>query len=139
MDNCIFCKIVKKEVPAHIVYEDEHFLAFLDINPQAPGHVQVIPREHFRYVWDLPESAEKNMTNFSSYFKVVQKIAKAMQNTFGTDMIWSKIMGDEVPHAHVWLYPNAHEAVGDKKAFEENAEKIKKKVVSSKMVHTKSS
>ncbi len=125
--NCIFCKIAKKEIPAHVVYEDKYFLVILDINPQAPGHVQVIPKKHFRYVWDMPPCGNSS-PNFCEYMAIVQKIAHALQNTFGTDMIWSKVMGDEVFHAHVWLFPNAHEAVGEKKNFEENARKIKNKL-----------
>src|SRR3990167_6600023 len=65
--NCIFCKIVKKEIPAHVVYEDENFLAFLDIHPQSPGHTQVITKMHYRWVWDVP--------NAGKYFEVVKKIA----------------------------------------------------------------
>lgn len=118
MQNCIFCKIIAREIPAYIVYEDDHFLAFLDIHPQSPGHTQVIPKEHHRWVWDVP--------NIGAYMEVVQKIAKAQQQTFGTEAIWSRIMGDEVFHAHIWVFPNPHEAQGDAKNFVENAEKIKK-------------
>lgn len=117
MQNCIFCKIINKEIPAHIVYEDENFLAFLDIHPQSPGHTQVIPKEHHRWVWDVP--------NIGEYMEVAQKIAKAQQKAFGTDAIWSRIMGDEVFHAHIWVFPNPNEAVGDPKDFVGNAEKIK--------------
>ena len=55
---------------------------------------------------------------------VAQEIAKALKGTFGTDIVWSKIMGDEIPHAHIWVYPNKYEATGDKKDFEGNAKKI---------------
>ena len=119
MENCIFCKIVKGEIPSHKVYEDENFFAFLDINPQSPGHVQVIPKEHFRWVWDVP--------NVGEYFEVVRKIAKAEQKAFDTEWILSKIIGDEVTHAHIWVYPN-NEIKGDKKDFETNAEKIRKEL-----------
>ena len=119
MENCIFCKIVKGEIPSHKVYEDENFFAFLDINPQSPGHVQVIPKEHFRWVWDVP--------NVGEYFEVVRKIAKAEQKAFDTEWILSKIIGDEVTHAHIWVYPN-DKVKGDKKDFETNAEKIRKEL-----------
>ncbi|MBX4206570.1 HIT domain-containing protein [Candidatus Parcubacteria bacterium] len=59
--NCIFCKIASGEIPAHKVYEDGDFVAFLDINPRASGHVQVIPKEHHRWVWDVP--------NVGAYFE----------------------------------------------------------------------
>lgn len=117
--NCIFCKIVRKEIKAFIVYEDKDFLAFLDINPQAPGHTQVIPKKHYRWVWDLPENL------IGKYFKVAHKIALAQQKAFNTDFILSKIIGDEVPHAHIWIFPN-DKVAGDKKDFAGNAEKIRK-------------
>jgi len=52
--HCIFCKIIKKEVPSNIVYEDDQVLAFKDIHPAAPTHVLVIPKEHLETVWDIP-------------------------------------------------------------------------------------
>jgi histidine triad (HIT) family protein len=116
--NCVFCKIVAGEIPSTKVYEDDEFLAFLDIHPQAPGHTQVIPKEHYRWVWDVP--------NAGKYFEVARKIAKAMQNTFGpVDEVHSRIMGDEVHHAHIWIYPSPHKAHGDKMDFKANAEKIR--------------
>lgn len=116
-ESCIFCKIVKGEIPSYKVYEDENFLAFLDINPQSPGHTQVIPKDHHRWVWDVPEAGK--------YFEVARKVAKAQQKAFDTDFILSKIVGDEVPHAHIWIFPN-NQVKGDKKDFTGNAEKILK-------------
>lgn len=125
MENCVFCKIVKKEIPAHIVYEDENFMAFLDINPQSPGHVQVIPKQHYRWVWDLPAQAGVP-SNIGDYFRISQKIALAQRKAFGTDWILSKIVGDEIDHAHIWLFPaKAGEKMEGLKDFEENARKIK--------------
>ncbi len=115
MENCLFCKIVAGEIPAHKVYEDKHFLAFLDINPQAVGHVQVIPKTHYRWVWDVP--------NVGEYFEIVRKIARAQKKAFGTDFVLSKIVGEEIPHAHIWVYPDPTLA-GDKKDFEGNKKKI---------------
>jgi histidine triad (HIT) family protein len=115
MENCIFCKIINKEIPAHIVYEDYNFLAFLDINPQSPGHTQVIPKKHCRWVWDVPNNTE--------YFEVVKKIALAQRKAFNTDFVLSRIVGDEVEHAHIWIFPN-RDVSGDKKDFEINKKKI---------------
>lgn len=115
MDTCIFCKIVAKEIPAHVVYEDADFLAFLDIHPQSPGHVQVIPKKHYRWVWDV--------TNVGDYFEVVRKVAKAQQKAFSTEWILSKIVGDEVPHAHIWIFPS-NKVDADKNDFEGNKKKI---------------
>ncbi len=116
MDSCIFCKIINKEIPAHVVYENDEYLAFLDIRPLSPGHTLIIPKKHHRWVWDV--------NPIGSYFETVQKVAIALKKSFGTDCIMSKIVGEEVPHAHVWVYPSPEEAKGDKSAFEENVKKI---------------
>lgn len=123
MENCIFCKIVAGEVPSHTVYEDGDYLAFLDINPQSAGHTLVIPKEHYRWVWDLPAGRQVS-PNIGDYFEVAHKVARAQQKAFGTDFILSKTIGDEVHHAHIWVFPNPKTS-GDKTAFEENARKIR--------------
>lgn len=115
--DCIFCKIVRGEIPAHKVYEDDDFLAFLDINPQSPGHTQVVTKKHYRWVWDIPDVGK--------YFEIVKKIALAQQKAFNTDFILSKIVGDEVEHAHIWVFPDSNVS-GDKKDFESNSTKIRK-------------
>jgi len=119
MDNCIFCKIVQKEIPAEIVYEDSDFLAFLDIHPQSPGHTQVIPKNHVRWVWDHE--------NAGAYFEIAKKVALAQRKAFNTDFILSKIVGDEVPHAHIWVFLNK-DVGGDPKDFKSNAEKIRAQI-----------
>lgn len=126
MNDCLFCKIINGEIPSVKVYEDEYFLAFMDINPSSPGHIQVIPKKHFRWVWDIPSI--KGYPNFCDYSALIQKIAKAIQGIFGTYAVWSKVMGDEVFHAHTWVFPNPYEAKGDKKDFKGNAKKIKSKL-----------
>jgi histidine triad (HIT) family protein len=97
MENCIFCKIAKHEIPAYIVYEDKDFVAFLSSKPVTDGHVLVIPTQHFRWVWDVP--------NIDKYYKVVQKVANAQRKAFAIEQILSFVIGEEVPHAHVWLVP----------------------------------
>jgi histidine triad (HIT) family protein len=113
-NDCIFCRIVAKTIPSTIVYEDERFLAFLDINPLSPGHTQVIPKEHHRWVWDVPQAGE--------YFEVAKKIALAQKKAFNCEMVRSQIYGEDVHHAHIWVWP---EVTGDKKDFTGNADKIK--------------
>ena len=97
MRNCIFCKIIKKEIPCHKVYEDDNFLAFLDIRPLNKGHCIVIPKEHYRWVWDVP--------NIGMYYEAVGKVANALRKAFDTEWIVSLVFGEEVEHAHVWLVP----------------------------------
>jgi histidine triad (HIT) family protein len=118
METCIFCKIVAGEIPCHKIYEDADFLAFLDIRPMSAGHALVIPKAHYRWVWDVP--------NPGAYFEVVKKIALAQKKAFGTDEVFSKIIGEEVPHAHVWVYQNPAHATGDAKDFETHAEATRK-------------
>lgn len=116
MQNCIFCKIVAKEIPANIIYEDNDFLAFLDIRPLSPGHTLIIPKKHYRWVWDVE--------NVGAYFEIVQKIALALQKTFDQEKVMSKIVGEEVEHAHVWIYPDPVKTKGNKEDFEENMKRI---------------
>ncbi len=122
-ENCIFCKIVAREIPAEIVYEDAGFIAFLDIHPQTPGHVQVIPKKHYRWVWDVPSNTSEP-DSIGAYFTVAQKIAHAQRAIFNTEWILSKTVGDEVHHAHLWVFPS-NAAVGDKMDLAGNAEKLR--------------
>jgi histidine triad (HIT) family protein len=115
MKDCIFCKIVNKEIPADIIYENDDFLAFLDIHPVSVGHTLIIPKKHRRWVWDTP--------NLGEYFEIAGKIAKAQQKAFGQEAIWSGIRGDEVPHAHLSVLPH-NETKGDKNDFAGNKKKI---------------
>ena len=79
-------------------------------------HAQVIPKKHYRWVWDVP--------NAGAYFQVVRKIAQAQRQAFGTDWVVSQIIGDEIPHAHIWAFPS-NEAQGDREDLAGNAEKIR--------------
>ena len=97
MIDCIFCKISSHEIPSNIVFENESFLAFLDIRPLNPGHTLVIPRKHYRWVWDVPIPG--------LYFEVVTRIAKALQRVMKTEWIACEIAGMGVDHAHIHLIP----------------------------------
>lgn len=117
MTDCIFCKIVNGDVPSTTVYEDDAYLAFLDIRPQSPGHTLVIPKAHARWVWDVEP--------IGPYFDAVQKIARAQQKAFGIEEVHARVVGEEVPHAHVWVYPAPGKAAGDKTNLEKHAAAIK--------------
>ena len=120
MNDCIFCKIVAGAVPAYRVYEDDQFLAFLDIRPLSAGHTLVIPKEHYRFVWDIE--------NIAGYFAVAQKVAKALQKISGTDEVFMKVIGEEVPHAHIWIFANPDKAIGEKSNFDVNAEMLRQAI-----------
>jgi histidine triad (HIT) family protein len=95
--ECVFCRIVKKEVPAHVVYEDENFMAFLDIRPLNPGHTQVIPKKHYRWTYDVEE--------YGKYLEVVKKVGLAVMKALNADSFSIVTLGHEIPHAHVWIVP----------------------------------
>ncbi|MEK9184697.1 MAG: HIT family protein [Patescibacteria group bacterium] len=121
--DCIFCKIIAKQIPADIVYEDKDYLAFLDIHPQSSGQTLIIPKKHYRWVWDLPVQA--GMPNIGSYFEVAQKIALAQRKAFSVELIRSNVYGEEVPHAHISMFIDIKNNKGDKMDFKGNMEKIK--------------
>jgi histidine triad (HIT) family protein len=99
MDDCIFCKIAKGEIPSQKVYEDDTVLAFLDIHPKAPGHTLLIPREHHQWFMDLPDALS------DSLFRAAKKVAKALKEEYAADFVRLGIVGTDVPHVHVHLIP----------------------------------
>ena len=100
MDDCIFCKIIKGEIPSNIVYEDEEILAFRDINPVAPTHILVIPKKHIEYVTDLKEEDEALI---GKIYTVINKIAKQEnidEKGFRVVVNCKEDGGQEVKHLH---------------------------------------
>jgi len=100
MENCIFCKIINKEIPARIVYEDENVLAFEDINPAAPVHVLVVPKKHFNDLNDLNELDAEITGNI---FLIIKRLA----SEFGVAASGYRVVvncgpdsGQEVAHLH---------------------------------------
>jgi histidine triad (HIT) family protein len=97
--SSIFTKIVNREIPAHIVAEDEQHLAFLDINPLTIGHTLVIPKKEVDYIYELTDEDFSQLQLFS------KKVAKAIENTVDCERIGIAVIGLEVPHAHIHLIP----------------------------------
>lgn len=97
--NCIFCKIAKKEIPAKVVYEDKEHIAFLDIRPYTKGHTLLIPKKHYRNFLELPENEVKEL------FLCSQKLGKKLKAALGSQLVFLSVMGEEVPHTHVHLIP----------------------------------
>ncbi len=95
----IFTKIIQREIPAHIVAEDEQFLAFLDINPLVKGHCLVVPKQEVDYIFDLDDQTLAALHIFS------KKVAKAIEKTVPCLRIGTAVVGLEVPHAHLHLVP----------------------------------
>jgi len=124
----IFSKIVSGEVPAHKVAETNEFLAFLDINPLAEGHVLVIPKQDIDYIFDLEDAAYMGIWMFAKI------VASAIKSVFPCEKVGIAVIGLEVPHAHIHLVPINH--VGDinfakekltlsEEELKEHAEKIR--------------
>ncbi len=97
--NCIFCKIIKKEIPSSVIYEDDNFLGFLDINPVTNGHSLLIPKDHYEWIHDTPDDLLAN----SSF--VSKKIIKKMIKSLPCDYVQVTIIGKDVPHFHIHLIP----------------------------------
>ena len=104
MSDCIFCRIVEKEIPATIVYEDDEVLVFMDIGPIIKGHALVIPKKHYDPVTETPDDllAKLHIT--------AKRIADAQMNALGADGVNimqnnGKASGQEVPHLHVHVIP----------------------------------
>jgi histidine triad (HIT) family protein len=111
MENCIFCKIVNKEISNYNVYEDENVLAFLDIHPHAKGHTVVIPKVHAETYFDL---SDEQTRSFALGIKsTMQKIQDRLQPD-GFNVGWNQkeAGGQVVPHLHVHIFPRWNEDGG---------------------------
>lgn len=131
MESCIFCKIIKGEIPSYKVYEDDYTLAFLDIRPVNAGHTLVISKDHFENIYTLPDETLARLS------LTVRKIATAARNSLNADGV-NIIMNNEAPagqvifHAHFHIIPRfendglKHWPQGDLRATE--AETILEKI-----------
>jgi histidine triad (HIT) family protein len=97
--SSIFTKIVNGEIPCYKIAEDENFLAFLDVNPNAKGHTLCIPKQEINKIFDIEDELYLGLMQFS------KKIAVALEKTVPCKRIGMAVVGLEVPHAHVHLIP----------------------------------
>jgi histidine triad (HIT) family protein len=95
----IFTRIVNREIPAHILREDDDFLAFLDVRPIRAGHSLVVPKREIDDVFDLPDPLLSGLLVFA------RPVANAIRETTGAQRVGVAVLGIEVPHAHVHLVP----------------------------------
>lgn len=127
----IFTKIINREIPGHIVAEDDKYIAFLDINPLVVGHALVVPKQEVDYIFDLDDETLAGLYVFA------KKVAHAIKKVVPCKRIGIAVIGLEVPHAHVHLVPM--QTVGDinftrpklnpeKEEIVEVAEKIRKAI-----------
>ncbi len=118
MTDCIFCKIVAGEMPAYKIYEDEKYLAFLDIFPKTTGQIMVIPKVHERWVWDVP--------NLGEYYEIAGKVARHVREVNGGEMVRQMVYGMQVPHAHIQLRPGEKNDLSGEKVSDEQLTKWQK-------------
>lgn len=107
-ENCIFCKILKGDIPSTVVYEDELFKAILDVNPAARGHVIILPKKHAPNIFELPEEET------SKIMIVAKKIAGALKKAYSCDGVNilqnnGEAAGQTVFHLHVHVIPRFKE------------------------------
>ena len=98
MEDSIFTKIIKGEIPCYKVYEDEKTMAFLDIAPESMGHTLVVPKVQVDKIYELDDE------DYAALFATVKKVAKHMEEVLGARTLM-KVIGTDVPHAHVHLMP----------------------------------
>lgn len=94
----VFTKIINKEIPCYKIYEDDKTIAFLDINPESKGHTLVVPKNEVDKIYDLPDE------DYQALMATVKKLSQNMEEKLGTRTLW-KVIGTDVPHAHVHLLP----------------------------------
>ena len=97
--SSIFTKIINGEIPCYKIAEDENFLAFLDVNPNAKGHTLCIPKQEIDKIFEIEDDLYIGLMQFS------KKIAVALEKTVPCKRIGMAVVGLEVPHAHVHLIP----------------------------------
>lgn len=102
MEDSIFTKIIKGEIPCHKIYEDEATIAFLDIHPSCEGHTLVVHKSPTQFVWDLSDE------EYVQLMATAKKIARHYRDVSGKPYVRMDIVGTDVPHNHLHLKPFTH-------------------------------
>lgn len=98
MQDSIFTKIIKGEIPSHKIYEDDKTYAFLDIHPKTPGHTLIVPKKQVEFLWDLEDE------DYLAVMQVAKKIALKLREVTGAPYVGELVYGLDVPHTHVHVY-----------------------------------
>lgn len=99
MEDSLFTKIIRGEIPCQKVYEDAQTLAFMDIYPVQPGHVLVIPKKQVEFLWDMDDA------DYQALMASAKKVARRLRSVLGTKYVGAQVIGDQVPHVHIHLIP----------------------------------
>jgi len=103
MESCLFCKIINKEIPASMVFEDEKMIAFNDINPQAPIHILLIPREHFSSLNEIPEEKKNILSHLVLKARQIAQEKEIAEKGYRIVLNTARDSGQEVFHIHFHL------------------------------------
>lgn len=106
MKDCLFCKIINKEIPNYTVYEDDICLAFLDINPISPGHTLIIPKKHYK---DLNDIDSKTLNHILKVAKELSATLKEKLNYQGLQLVQNNGICQDIKHYHLHLIPKYNE------------------------------
>lgn len=117
MNDCIFCKIIKGEIPSYTIYEDDKMKAFLDVNPVSNGHVLLIPKTHYKNFLDTPDELIKEM-----YHIIKTKIYPLLEEKLKISGLSICQIGKDVNHYHIHLIPQYE---NEEFNFKYNKENIK--------------
>lgn len=102
MENCIFCKIIKGEIPSMTIYEDDIVKVFLDINPTTNGDTLIVPKKHIENMLDLDD---KTLSHIHKISKDIYSVLKEKLNIDGLTIVQNNFYGQEIKHYHVHLIP----------------------------------
>jgi len=131
-EDCVFCKIVRGEIPCHKIFEDDDFIAFLDIKPINKGHTLVVPKTHFKDLFDFPVILEEKFLNF------LKKVSFAVKKAVGADglnvaMNNGEAAGQVIFHQHTHIIPRFKDdglkTWPDKEFSNEELVKIKAEII----------
>ena len=100
MEDCLFCKIVNKEIPAELIFEDDRIVAFNDINPQAPIHILIIPKEHFASLNDVPEEKKDILGHILARARQIAQNIGIQESGYRIVLNTARDSGQEVFHIH---------------------------------------
>ncbi|MGV9002130.1 MAG: HIT family protein [Candidatus Saccharimonadaceae bacterium] len=99
MEDTIFTKIIKGEIPSYKIYEDEKTFAFLDVHPLKEGHTLVVPKQQVESIWDLEPA------DYQALMDTVQKVGRHLREVLKSPYVGLEVVGVDVPHAHVHVVP----------------------------------
>jgi histidine triad (HIT) family protein len=127
MEDCVFCKIIRNEIPSTKIWENDDFIAFMNIEPWQEGHILLIPKEHIDYLFDIPEP------EYGYMFTIAKELAKKIKKALNCEKVGIAVEGIAVRHAHLHMIPinkiNDIDPCNATKPSREQLEEVAKKII----------